>query len=337
MIWKGVHSRLTESVSCWWYERGSIAGWQGQWAVDDMKGVLPCLLKPPQAIQLYLSSSSSAFNVMVALTRSSLPWVPHTWMSGTNPLQNPRAWFRGTHKWAIFAALLGGRVSRIAGNVVVFGPLLHRGIELKSLRQSSRDGYSVSAVACSISATFMSCSPCFVHTQSSVKTNLFIGISYTACSKDTKQHGPHPGLVWEGLRLLVFMRVVQIKHTSANSTSADNDIDCMHQLMAQSGTSGCEGQAVGDVCHPACFYIQPGPPAVGWSSALPVAWNLFKKPFSDRVGYLRSLSSPRPSASPQSTLGPDRHQGCWVSILETWFSEWQKWLFISQIYSQLFS
>ena len=47
--------------------------------------------------QMY-SSSSSAFDVMVTLTRSSLPWVPHTWMSGTNPLQTPRAWFWGTHK-----------------------------------------------------------------------------------------------------------------------------------------------------------------------------------------------------------------------------------------------
>ena len=28
-----------------------------------------------------LSASSSAFDVMVAVTRSSLPWVPHTWMS----------------------------------------------------------------------------------------------------------------------------------------------------------------------------------------------------------------------------------------------------------------
>ena len=80
---------------------------------------------------------------MVVLTRSSLPWVLHTWMSGTNPLQTPTAWFWGTHKWAIFAALLGSRVSRIADNVLVFGPLLHRGIELRSLHQSSWDGYSV--------------------------------------------------------------------------------------------------------------------------------------------------------------------------------------------------
>ena len=42
-------------------------------------------------------------------------------MSGTNPLQTPRAWFGGAHKWAV---LLGGRVSRIAGNILVFGPLL---------------------------------------------------------------------------------------------------------------------------------------------------------------------------------------------------------------------
>ena len=87
--------------------------------------------------------SSSAFDVMVALTRSSLPWVLHTWMSGTNPLQTPRAWFWGTHKWAISAALHSGRVSRTAGNVLVFGPPLHRGIEPQSLHQSSWDGYSV--------------------------------------------------------------------------------------------------------------------------------------------------------------------------------------------------
>ena len=86
---------------------------------------------------------SSVFNVMVALTKSSLPWVPHTWISGTNPLQTPRAWFWGTQKWATCAALLGGRVSRTAGNVLVFRPPLHRGIELRSLCQSSRDGYSV--------------------------------------------------------------------------------------------------------------------------------------------------------------------------------------------------
>ena len=70
-----------------------------------------------------LSSSSHAFDAMVALTRS-LPWVPHTWVSVTNPLQTPGAWFWGTNKWAISAALLSGRVSRIAGNVLVFCPLL---------------------------------------------------------------------------------------------------------------------------------------------------------------------------------------------------------------------
>ena len=80
---------------------------------------------------------------MVALTRSSLPWVPHTWMSGTNPLQTPRAWFWGTHKWAISDALLADGVSRTVGSVLVFGPPLHKGIEWRSLRQSSWDGYSV--------------------------------------------------------------------------------------------------------------------------------------------------------------------------------------------------
>ena len=80
---------------------------------------------------------------MVVLTRFSLPWVPHTWMSGTNPLQTPRAWFWGTHKWAISAALLTGGVSRNVGNVLVFDPLFHRSIELRSSHQSSWDGYSV--------------------------------------------------------------------------------------------------------------------------------------------------------------------------------------------------
>ena len=37
------------------------------------------------------------------------------------------------HKWAMSAALLGGRVSRVAGNVIVFGSLFHIGIELRSL------------------------------------------------------------------------------------------------------------------------------------------------------------------------------------------------------------
>ena len=41
---------------------------------------------------------------------------------GTNPLQTPRAWFWGTHKWAISAALLAGGVSRAVGIVLVFGP-----------------------------------------------------------------------------------------------------------------------------------------------------------------------------------------------------------------------
>ena len=89
------------------------------------------------------SSSSSAIDMMVALTRSFLPWVPHIWMSGTNPLQTPRAWFWGTHKWAISAALLADGVSRTVGSVLVFGPPLHRGIVRRSLRQSSWDGYSV--------------------------------------------------------------------------------------------------------------------------------------------------------------------------------------------------
>ena len=94
-------------------------------------------------ILLLSSSSSSAFDMMVVLTRSSLPWVPRTWMSGTDPLQTPRAWFWGTHKWAISAAMLAGGVSRTTGNVLVFGPPLYRGIERRSLRQSSWHGYSV--------------------------------------------------------------------------------------------------------------------------------------------------------------------------------------------------
>ena len=49
---------------------------------------------------------------MVALTRSSLQRVPYDWMSGANPLQTPRAWFWGTHRWAISAALLADGVSR---------------------------------------------------------------------------------------------------------------------------------------------------------------------------------------------------------------------------------
>ena len=89
------------------------------------------------------ASSSSAFDMMVALTRFFLPWVPHTWMSGANSLQTPRAWFWGTHKWAISAALLADGVSRTVGSVLVFGPPLHRGIVRRSLRQSSWDGYSV--------------------------------------------------------------------------------------------------------------------------------------------------------------------------------------------------
>ena len=80
--------------------------------------------------------SSSAFDVMVALTRSSLPWVPHTWMSGTNPLQTPRAWCWGTRKWAISAALLVGGLSRTVGSVLVFGPPLHRDIYANPLEMA---------------------------------------------------------------------------------------------------------------------------------------------------------------------------------------------------------
>ena len=56
----------------------------------------------------------SAFNVMVTSTRSSLPWMPYTWMSEIDLPQTPRGWFWGTHLWAISAALLEGSVSRIA-------------------------------------------------------------------------------------------------------------------------------------------------------------------------------------------------------------------------------
>ena len=87
-------------------------------------------------------SSSSVFDVMGASTSLSLPWVPHTWMSGTDLLQTPRAWFWGTHKWAISATLLNGRVSRIAGNVVVLGPFLLMNIKLRSLCQSLSNGCS---------------------------------------------------------------------------------------------------------------------------------------------------------------------------------------------------
>ena len=88
-----------------------------------------CLSTRRISLQLAFPCSSSVFDVMVVLTRCSLLWVPHTWMSGTNLLQTHRAWLWGTHKWDIFAAWLGGVVSRIAGNVLVFGRLLHRGIE----------------------------------------------------------------------------------------------------------------------------------------------------------------------------------------------------------------
>ena len=98
----------------------------------------------PKHYQLsYSGPPSSAFDVMVALTRSSLPWVLHSWMSGTNPLQTPRAWFWGTHKWAISAALLGGRAAGLQVMFWCLVSLLHRVIELRSLWQSSWDGYSV--------------------------------------------------------------------------------------------------------------------------------------------------------------------------------------------------
>ena len=96
-----------------------------------------------QPFYVTFNFSSSVFFLMVVLARSSLLCVLHTWMSGTIPLQTPRAWFWGTHKWAISAALLAGGVSRTVGNVLVFGPPLRRGIEQRSLRQSSWDGYSV--------------------------------------------------------------------------------------------------------------------------------------------------------------------------------------------------
>ena len=80
---------------------------------------------------------------MVVLTRSSLPLVTLIWMSGTNLLQSPGAWFWKIHKWTICAALFGGRVNRIARNGLVFGPFLHRGFEPRSLRLSFWDSHSV--------------------------------------------------------------------------------------------------------------------------------------------------------------------------------------------------
>ena len=106
-------------------------------------GARMCLSEHYGAENETSSSSSSTFDMMVALTRFFLPWVLHIWMSGTNPLQTPRAWFWGTHKWAISAALLADGVSRTVGSVLVFGSPLHRGIVRRSLRQSSWDGYSV--------------------------------------------------------------------------------------------------------------------------------------------------------------------------------------------------
>ena len=80
---------------------------------------------------------------MITLTRSSLPWVPHTWMSWKKILcRPPELGFEG-HTGGPSAALLAGGVSRTVGNVLVFGPPLHRGIERRSLRQSSWDGYLV--------------------------------------------------------------------------------------------------------------------------------------------------------------------------------------------------
>ena len=52
------------------------------------------------------------------------------WMSGTDLLQTLRAWFGGTHKWAVSAALLDSRVGRTAGNVQ-FDLLLHFGTDLR--------------------------------------------------------------------------------------------------------------------------------------------------------------------------------------------------------------
>ena len=69
-------------------------------------------------------------------------------MSGTNPLQAPRAWFGGTHKWAIPAALFAGGVSRTVGNVLVFGPPLHRGIEQMSFTSPLEKAFQ-SAAECS--------------------------------------------------------------------------------------------------------------------------------------------------------------------------------------------
>ena len=69
-------------------------------------------------------------------------------MSGANPLQTPRAWFLGTHKWAISAALLADGVSRTVGSVLVFGPPLHRGIVRRSFANPLEMAIQ-SAVACS--------------------------------------------------------------------------------------------------------------------------------------------------------------------------------------------
>ena len=55
----------------------------------------------------------------------------------------PDLGFEGHTSGPHLPPFLSGRVSRTAGNVLVFGSALHSGIELRSLRQSSWDGYSV--------------------------------------------------------------------------------------------------------------------------------------------------------------------------------------------------
>ena len=103
---------------------------EGVWPDNgSCEGLQDLLLTVSFISEIGVSIWPSAFDVMVVLTRSSLPWVPHTWMSWTNPLQTPRAWFWGTHKRAISTALLTDGVNTIVGNVLVFGLPLHRGIE----------------------------------------------------------------------------------------------------------------------------------------------------------------------------------------------------------------
>ena len=149
-------ARLVMKWTPCWPERhqGRCRSWLDPWWGWTPCGRMWISVSTATPLSMTLQSCSGGNSEVPILRLLCLMW----WLRWLHPLSRecrllgcqeqilcrpPRTWFWGTHKWAISAALLSGRVSRTAGYLLVFGRLLHRGIELRSLCQSSSESYSV--------------------------------------------------------------------------------------------------------------------------------------------------------------------------------------------------